>query len=164
LKKIVDESSKGEPVRLAPLGNDLLIVDRSDYGPFRRSSIPYLFFSTGENPQYHRMTDSSDTINYETAIATTRIVLNVLRYVASCPRIANWNGQTEPSMDEALAVRDILKIMLEHREEMKIGTAAQIVLRTTLATLDGVAARGTITRSERGRLVRAAQFLMAAVL
>ena len=35
------------------LGSDLLVLNRSDYGPFRSRSIPFLFFTTGENPRYH---------------------------------------------------------------------------------------------------------------
>ena len=139
-------------------------MDRSDYGPFRKRKVPYLFFSTGENPKYHQTDDTSDTLDYETAMASTRVILGVLRKAANADSLPEWNGVTEPSLDEALAVRDILKILLANREKMEIGPAAQIVLRTTIRSLDGVEARGKITPAERNRLARAAQFLMAAVL
>ena len=47
------EAAAGEPVTVGLLGSDLLLLDRSDYGPFRSRKVPYLFFSTGENPLYH---------------------------------------------------------------------------------------------------------------
>ena len=43
------------------LGTDLLVVSRSDYGPFRAQRIPYLFFTTGENPRYHSPEDTPET-------------------------------------------------------------------------------------------------------
>ena len=39
---------QGRPARQRPA-----VLDRSDYGPFRARKVPYLFFSTGENPLYH---------------------------------------------------------------------------------------------------------------
>ena len=164
MKRYVESAAKGEPLRLALLGNDLLIVDRSDYGPFRKRSVPYLFFSTGENPRYHQTTDTSDTIDYQTALASTRVILGILQRAADANILPEWNGVTEPSLEEALAVREIFKVLLANREKLAIGPAAQLVLRSTLGTLDGVAARGAITRSERGQLIRSAMFIMATVL
>ena len=163
MKRLVDESAAHQPIRLAPLGNDVLVIDRSDYGPFRARSIPYLFFSTGENPRYHQPTDTSDTIDYETALAATRVVWGTIRRAASAPELRGWNGETAPTLEEALGVRDVLRTMLRNREKLGIGSASLFVLRSTLEGLDGIVARGAITTSERSRLVRAAQFLMTAV-
>ena len=163
VKRFVDEAAARQPIRLAPLGNDVLIIDRSDYGPFRGHSIPYLFFSTGENPCYHERTDTSDTLDYDTALAATRVVLGVIRRAACAPELKPWNGTTQPTLGEALAVRDVLRAMQENHQKLAISAAGLFVLRTTLANLDGIAARGAVTPGERARLVRAAQFLMATV-
>lgn len=164
MKALLDEAAEGEPVRIGKLGNDLLIVDRSDYGPFRARSIPYLFFSTGENPDYHRTSDTSDTLDYPKALAVSRIVLGTVRRAADADRLAGWNGKSEPSLEEAIAVRDVLRELMANRQKLAIGPASQVVLRSTLANLDAIVARGTITPRERSRLVRAAQFLMTTVL
>lgn len=164
LKRFVDEAAARQPIRLATLGNDVLIIDRSDYGPFRGHSIPYLFFSTGENPCYHQRTDTSDTLDYDTALAATRVVFGVIRRAASAPDLKPWNGTTQPTLGEALAVRDVLRTMQANHEKLAISAAGSFVLRTTLANLDGIVARGAITPGERARLVRAARFLMATVL
>ncbi len=164
LKGFLDQACRGEPLRVGPIGNDLLIVDRSDYGPFRSRSIPYLFFSTGENPDYHRVTDTSDTLNYDKALAATRVILGVLRSAANADRLAPWNGVSEPSMDEAMAVRGVIVDLIANREKLQIGPASMLVLRSTLASLDGIASRGKITPIERTRLVRAARMVMMTVL
>ena len=36
------------------------MIDRSDYGPFRSRKVPFLFFSTGENPCYHTPEDVAE--------------------------------------------------------------------------------------------------------
>lgn len=163
LKRFVDEAAARQPIRLAPLGNDVLILDRSDYGPFRSHAIPYLFFSTGENPCYHKRTDTSDTLDYDTALAATHVVLGVIHRAACETDLKPWNGTTQPTLDEALAVRDVLRLMQKSHEKLSISAAGLFVLRTTLNKLDGIVARGAITTSERAGLVRAAQFLMATV-
>ena len=135
MKRIVDSAAAHQPIRLAPLGNDVLVIDRSDYGPFRARSIPYLFFSTGENPRYHKTTDTSDTIDYETALAATRVICDTIRRAASVPELRGWNGVTEPTIDEALAVREVLRTMLQNHEKLGIGSPGMFVLRSTLAGL-----------------------------
>ncbi len=49
----IDRAARDRPLTVGLLGSDLLVLNRSDYGPFRSRQIPYLFFSTGENPRYH---------------------------------------------------------------------------------------------------------------
>ena len=51
----------------------MLVIDRSDYGPFRSRKIPYLFFTTGENPLYHTPFDVAETIDYPKLEAISRI-------------------------------------------------------------------------------------------
>ena len=44
-------AARDSPLQVGLLGSDLLVLNRSDYGPFRARKVPYLFFSTGENPR-----------------------------------------------------------------------------------------------------------------
>ena len=47
----IGEAGRGKPLPRRDAGRrPLLLLDRSDYGPFRSSKIPFLFFSTGEEP------------------------------------------------------------------------------------------------------------------
>ncbi len=160
----IQEAAKTEPIRVGFMGNDLLIVDRSDYGPFRSRSIPYLFLSTGENPDYHQRSDTSDTLDYPKALSVTRVVLSTIEKTANAENLPPWNGETEASLEEALAVRDVLRTLQENRVTLKIGGASLLVLNSTLSHLEGIVERGKITERERTRLVRAAMFLMTTVL
>ena len=57
LRPWIDEAARDRPLTVGLLGSDLLVLNRSDYGPFRSRQIPFLFFTTGENPRYHSPDD-----------------------------------------------------------------------------------------------------------
>ena len=48
--------------------------NRSDHAPFNWNGVPVLFFHTGTHPQYHRITDDPDLINYEGLVNIAKFV------------------------------------------------------------------------------------------
>lgn len=66
-------TSKTFPKLLTDLNNPTAIelklakelMPNSDHYPFFNKKIPIIFFWTGTHPEYHRITDTSDRINYE---------------------------------------------------------------------------------------------------
>jgi len=64
LRKVVEEMKPEKGLTVGRLGADL-IGTRSDYGPFRDRKVPFLFFSTGQHPDYHKPSDTPDKIDYE---------------------------------------------------------------------------------------------------
>ena len=48
--------------------------NRSDHAPLNWSGVPVLFFHTGTHPQYHRITDDPDLINYEGLVNIAKFV------------------------------------------------------------------------------------------
>ena len=67
-------------------------------------------------------------------------------------------------MAEASTIRDVLRILLEHREELKIGATPRLLMTNALRTLDGILARGAITAEERTGVVRIARIVLFSVL
>ncbi|NNK88091.1 MAG: M28 family peptidase [Flavobacteriaceae bacterium] len=47
---------------------------RSDHYNFARHNIPVIFYFNGEHPDYHRVTDTPDKINYELLAKRTRLI------------------------------------------------------------------------------------------
>jgi len=75
---------------------DLLLLDRSDYGPFRRRKVPFLFFSTGENPAYHTPADVAATLDYPKVEAGTRLILGVVRQASASSLLTYISGISNP--------------------------------------------------------------------
>ncbi len=145
------------------LGADLLLIDRSDYGPFRSRKIPFLFFSTGENPCYHRPTDVAATLDYPKAEAISRVMYRVILSAINAPAKPTWTSPAQIDVAEAKTLRDIFKLLLANRDSMKIGRTPVYLMESSFKLLDTVIERGSVTASERASLIRVAQIVMAAV-
>jgi Peptidase family M28 len=162
LRPWLDQAARDRPLTVGLLGTDM-VGTRSDYGPFRNRKIPYLFFSTGENPHYHKPTDTADTINYPKLEAISRLICSVVREAASADAVPRWSNAPEYPFSEVAVVRDLFRTLLDHAEELKIGATQNVLMRKTLHNLDSIIARGSITPAERTAMVRVVQIVMISV-
>jgi hypothetical protein len=163
LRTWIQEASTDRPLTLGILGTDI-VGTRSDYGPFRHRKIPYLFFSTGENPHYHRPSDTADTLNYSKLEVISRLILDVVRRATSAESLPGWSDQPEYAFNEVVTMRDVIRTLLDHRDELQIHPPQTLLMRNTLRNLDAIVERGTIRPGERGALVRVAQLVLISVL
>jgi hypothetical protein len=164
LRPWITEAAKSRPVTVGVMGSDLLLIDRSDYGPFRARSIPYLFFSTGENPRYHTPQDTPETLDYPKLEAISRVILGVVQRAASAPSVPRWNPAPEHNLTEAATVREILRALLDNRERLKIGSTQILLMTNTARKLDAILARGSITPGERAGMVNLVRLVLISVL
>ncbi len=159
----INKAAEGKPVKLALLGSDMLVIDRSDYGPFRSRKIPYLFFTTGESPVYHSPLDVPETIDYPKLEAISRIIAGIVREALDGPVVPVWSAVPDYPLAEAVAVRDVLQTLLFHKEAFAIGGYQIALMNQTIKTIDEIERRGTMTSAERTRIARTAQVIMFTV-
>ncbi|WP_165072242.1 M28 family metallopeptidase [Paludisphaera rhizosphaerae] len=160
LRPWLTEAVGGRPLRMGILGADLLVLNRSDYGPFRSKKVPFLFFSTGENPRYHSPSDTPETIDYPKMTEISRVIYGVVARAGMAPTLPAWSDQTDNPVEEAMTIREVLKSLDAHRDALRLNAAQGYVIDGALKTLEGVAARGAITASERSSLLRAARLVL----
>jgi len=160
LRPWLTEAAAGRPVRMGVLGTDLLVLNRSDYGPFRSQKVPFLFFSTGENPSYHSPSDTPETLDYPKLTEISRVIHSIIARAASEPTLPRWSDQADNPLEEALTIREVLKTLYAHREALKLNAAQGYVIDGALKTLEGVAERGAVTPAERASLLRAARLVL----
>ncbi len=141
----------------------MLVIDRSDYGPFRSRKIPYLFFTTGENPAYHTPRDVAETLDYPKLEAISRLIHSVVRQGVDGTVEPTWAAKADYPVAEALAVRSVLKTLLAHKEALKIGDYQVNLMGQTIRTIDEIAGRGSMTPSERSKIARTAQVILFTV-
>jgi hypothetical protein len=159
----IREASEGKPLRVGMIGADLLVIPRSDYGPFRSRQVPFLFFSTGENPCYHTPSDVAETLDYPKAEAISRVVFEVVRRAVHSDARPGWSDPPDNGIEEVRALRMVLRMLRDHGEEMKLGRTTAYVMRKALEMLDAADARGRIEPGERAAVIRMAQVIMAAM-
>src|SRR6202011_1657090 len=116
LRKVVEEMKPEKGLAVGRLGADL-IGTRSDYGPFRDRRVPFLFFSTGQHPDYHRPTDLPEFIHY---VKLRRISLWISGLTARLGNDADaqvWDRQgLPPDLDEVRAVHLLITRVLERSD------------------------------------------------
>jgi hypothetical protein len=159
----VERAARNRGVTVGQLGSDVLLLDRSDYGPFRSRKIPYLFFSTGENPVYHTPRDVPETIDFAKFEANSRVIASVVRQALDAPERPKWCAAPKPTLAEAVTIRAVMRALMEHREQLKIGAAPQFLMTNALKSLDAMIARGAITPEERSGVVRVARVVLLSV-
>ena len=164
LRPWVDESARGRPVTVGLLGADILVLNRSDYGPFRTRGIPFLFFTTGENPCYHKPSDTADTLNYPKLSTISQMIDQVVARAVDAPAMPPWQKNQDNPFAEAVTIRDVLRLFVKNRDQLKIGTPQFYLINTTLATLEDIVERGSITPDERARVLQAARVVLFTVL
>src|SRR5271166_3186105 len=144
LRPWIDQAAKDRPLTVGLLGSDLLVLNRSDYGPFRSRQVPYLFFSTGENPRYHSPEDRAETLDYPKLTAISQIIHRVTETAASAATVPRWSAQPDNPLAEAVTIRDVIRKLMENRKALDLGTAQLYLMNNTLHNLDQIIARGTI--------------------
>jgi Zn-dependent M28 family amino/carboxypeptidase len=160
----ISKAAEGKPVKLALLGSDMLVIDRSDYGPFRSRKIPYLFFTTGESQVYHTPQDVAETIEYPKLEAISQMIAGVIRESLNSPVKTVWAPVPDYPVVEALAVRDVFQTLLVHKEAFSIGAYQLSLMNQTIGWIDEIERRGSMTAAERSRIARTAQIIMFTVL
>jgi hypothetical protein len=154
----------GEPAgfNIARMGIDL-IGTRSDYGPFRDRKVPFLFFSTGEHPDYHKPSDTAEKINYEQVAAVSGLVFRVTKSVADANTPPGWVEKIEPQLEEVRAVHRISELLLEAGRNGKLNTFQQFIVTQAEVQTRQILERGEVTPEERVGLIRTAQILLLSV-
>ncbi len=160
LRPWLHEAVAGRPVRMGVLGADLLVLNRSDYGPFRSREVPFLFFSTGENPRYHSPNDTPETLDHAKLAEISQVIYRVAVRSADAESLPRWDDQPDHPLEEALTIRDVLRTLQMHAEELKLNAMQGFVIANALKTVDGVAERGAVTPAERSSLIQAARLVL----
>ena len=156
----IRSAAPGASLRVNLLGADVLMIDRSDYGPFRARQVPYLFFTTGENPLYHSPGDVAATLDFPKLTAISQVIARVVRSASEATNPPRWAAEPDYPVTEARDFRHIFQTLLDHQADLKISPNQRRMMVRAMATADAVIARGTMTPEERNTIVRTAQLVL----
>lgn len=161
---LLKELTPPKGLELARLGADV-VGTRSDYGPFRDEKVPFLFFSTGEHPDYHTPADTPDKLNYVQLAAISNVMLHVLRYAADTPTAPAWIAAPAMDLEEARTIHRITVLLQDaDRQGVKKLTSLQnyIVTQAHNKTAQ-IIKKGSMSADDRIWLIRSAQALLFSV-
>jgi hypothetical protein len=148
-------------LELGRLGTDF-IGTRSDYGPFRDQRIPFLFFSTGEHPDYHTPRDIPGKIDAVKLSRISSLIAQMIVEVANSPTTPRWNSRPTPDLAEAATMEQVTRVLLaeEAAGRRTLSAPVRFVAEQTRSKTRYVRERGTLSEDERTWLRRSAQYLL----
>ena len=149
-------------LELAELGTDI-VGTRSDYGPFRDRHIPFLFFSTGEHPDYHRPTDVPQKVNINKVSRVTRVVSQIVMESASQSEAPQWVEPLESTyMAEVDTIHRVTRELLnaDQNGQQKLSDLQRFFISQVHSKTAFLQRQQRMTPAERRWLVRATQILM----
>ncbi len=162
LKRMLDQIGSPRGLEVARLGIDLIGV-RSDYGPFWGEKVPFLFFSTGEHPDYHTPRDVPEKIDFQKVAAVSSLVLNIIQAAANTDQAPAWNDEISPDVDEVKAVLRITQLLLDADGQRKFTDLQRLIVTQAQNKCQQLLAKGTFTANDRKWLIRTSQLLLLSV-
>jgi hypothetical protein len=162
LRKLVDETKPGGGLKIGRLGADL-VGTRSDYGPFRDRRVPFLFFSTGQHPDYHRTSDVPDKIDYQKLRNISLWISDLTFRLADDADPPVW-AEDPPRLDmEEVRTVQVLVARALDKKNYPLTEQQRETVKGVRDKLDGIIQRGKITTAERTWLLWAARSLLVSV-
>jgi hypothetical protein len=161
-KAILRATPPPKGLTMGRLGADI-IGTRSDYGPFRDRKVPFLFFSTGQHPDYHRPTDTADKIQYDKLQRIADWMHNLTASLADSPKPPAWSDDAPAELAEAETMLNVVSRVLDNPMRYPLSVAQKQMAQNAQVRLAGMVERGMISESERSWLVWTARLLLATV-
>jgi hypothetical protein len=163
LRRLIEETQPEKGLTVGRVGADM-IGTRSDYGPFRDRKVPFLFFSTGQHPDYHTPRDTPDRIDYEKLRRISNWVFDLTTKLADTDHPPVWEKDgLPPDLGEIQTIHTLLSRVLETTDVFVLTDKQKTLVQSTCDKLDAIRKRGTYTTTERTTLLWTARLLMASV-
>jgi hypothetical protein len=162
VKASLDRIGRPEGLEIARLGADL-VGTRSDYGPFRDRQVPFLFFSTGQHPDYHTPRDTPARIDYEKAARVSSLILQLVRDVSDTNEPPVWNAATVTDLDEPRALERITTLLLDTEQQQPLSDVQRYMVSTVRNRCRRILEADQMTADDRTWLVRMSQLLLLSV-
>jgi hypothetical protein len=162
LKNVLSRVGTPHGLEVARLGIDL-IGTRSDYGPFRDARIPFLFFSTGQHPDYHTPEDIPERVDYARVAKVSGLVHAICHDAANADEAPEWTDDVATNLDEARSLNRIATLMLQSRGSEELTGVQQFLLSHTKNRTAQIIERGNMSPLERTWLARVSQLMLLSV-
>ncbi|MFQ5464228.1 MAG: M20/M25/M40 family metallo-hydrolase, partial [Phycisphaerae bacterium] len=115
---------------------------RSDHASFVRHRIPSLHFYTGNNPDYHKPSDTADKINADGGAKITRIVGQIVRELADGTQKLAFVEVEEPKRERPSGDTPVYRVVMglapAYAEDEKPGMAVDAVTAQGPAAMAGM--------------------------
>ena len=129
----------------------------------RERKIPFLFFSTGQHPDYHTPRDVPERVDFTKLARISTVILGVAQHVGSAETPPAWVNQPGLDLGEAETLHRITDLLLDEAGGQRLSEIQRLLVSNVHTRTAQIIARKEITPDERTWLVRSAQLLLLSV-
>jgi Peptidase family M28 len=163
LSRLVQDVMPECGLKIGRLGADL-IGTRSDYGPFRDRKVPFLFFSTGQHPDYHKSTDLPERIDYQKLRRASVWIASLLDRLANDAVAPVWDDRDAGTdLEEIRTVLVLVRRVLSRPDTFPLTDKKREMVDGVGDRLDRILQSGQVTADDRTWLLWSARLLLATV-
>jgi Peptidase family M28 len=163
LRKLVEDIKPEKGLKIGRLSAEL-IGTRSDYGPFRDRKIPFLFFSTGQHPDYHQPTDRPDRIDYEKLRRNAVLIRDVTLRLADADEPPKWDARPNLlDVEEIKTIHVLVRRVLDKPELFPLTEKKRELVEGVATRLETIIKRGEVKPADRTWLLWNARLLLVSV-
>jgi hypothetical protein len=163
LRQLVHDVAPECGLKIGRVGADL-IGTRSDYGPFRDRHVPFLFFSTGQHPDYHKPTDLPERIDYQKLRRASVWIRDLLKRLANDDVAPVWcEHDASCDLDEIRTVQVLVQRVLARPDTFPLTDKKREMVDGVEARLSRILQSGQVTADDRSWLLWSARLLLATV-
>jgi hypothetical protein len=162
LRQLLEDVRPPRGLAVGRVGADL-VGTRSDYGPFRDRGVPFLFFSTGQHPDYHRPTDLPERIDYDKLQRCCVYIRDLTRRLADDDEAPAWSERELADLDEFRTVAVLVHRVLSRPDLYPLDVKKRELVTGVERRLEGILARGRVGGDDRTWLMWTARLMLATV-
>ncbi len=163
LRQLVEKVAPPKGLTIGRLGADL-VGTRSDYGPFRDRDVPFLFFSTGQHPDYHSPRDLPERIDYAKLQRISVYIRDLTRRLANDDKAPTWNNKPlPPDLDEIQTVAVLVGRVLKRQDLYPLAEKKREMVQSVANRLATILQHGKVSASDRTWLLWNARLLLVTV-
>jgi hypothetical protein len=163
LRHLVETVAPPEGLKAGRLGADL-VGTRSDYGPFRDRDVPFLFFSTGQHPDYHSPSDRPERIDYAKLRRISVYIRDLTRRLADDDEAPTWNAKPlPPDLDEIRTVAVLVGRVLQRQDVYPLSEKKREMVQGVQKRLTKILDSGKVAAEDRSWLLWNARLLLVTV-
>lgn len=163
LRQLIEKTPVPKGLQIGRLGADL-VGTRSDYGPFRDRKVPFLFFSTGQHPDYHAPSDLPERVNYRKLQRISVYIRDVTKRLANADAAPSWNDKPlPPDLDEIRTVAVLIERVLKRQDMYPLSAKKREMVQGVQQRLSKILDKGKVAAEDRRWLLWNARLLLLTV-
>ncbi len=163
LRKLVEKTPPPEGLKIGRLGADL-VGTRSDYGPFRDRRVPFLFFSTGQHPDYHSPSDLPERVDYRKLQRISLLIRDMVKRLSNEDGSPSWNEKPlPPDLEEVRTVAELVTRVLLRQDKFALTEKKRELVEGVQQRLSKILKQGEVAAADRSWLLWNARLLLVTV-